>query len=122
VPNRTDIDYTDESTYAATRKPVEQASTLLPAAYRCPRFYDDELTRVWQRSWTAVGYASQLPAAGDMMPVTVGEQPVLVVRGRDQQLRAFHNVCRHRGSQLIDEPCQAAGVASPGVGFRRFQL
>ncbi len=78
----------------------------LPAeAYASPRFLELEQDRVFARSWTLAGFAHELPSPGDVMPVTVAGRPVVLVRGKEGQLRAFHNVCRHRGLKLVDGPC-----------------
>ena len=78
----------------------------LPAeAYTSQRFFDLEQDRVFAHSWTLCGFAHELPSAGDVMPVTVAGRPIVLVRGKDGVLRAFHNVCRHRGLKLVDAPC-----------------
>ena len=119
-----EIDYTDPSLYAETILPVEAATTLLPAAYRDEAFADVERDRVWRRSWVCVGYTSQLPEAGDILTADVADQPIMIVRGQDGDLRGFYNVCRHRGCQLIDEsqtncrvircPCHSWGYGLNG--------
>ena len=47
-----------------------------------------------------VGFEAELPEAGSTLAVTIGRNPVVVARGRDGALRAFHNSCRHRGAQI----------------------
>lgn len=111
--------FTDPATYAATRRSVEQAATLIPDAYRSEEFYKIEQQRVWSRSWVAVGYFSQVPNVGDTLLVEVAEQPLIVVRGRDGQVRCFHNVCRHRGSRLLSENgnCKVIRCGYHGWGY-----
>jgi choline monooxygenase len=94
-------DYLREETYSATRLPVERASTLIPAAYRCAEFHALEQERVWARGWVCVGYTSQVRDPGDTFIATVAGQPLLLTRDKSGRLRAFYNVCRHRGSQLV---------------------
>jgi choline monooxygenase len=78
----------------------------LPAeAYVSQRFFELEQDRVFARSWTLSGFAHELPSAGDVLPITVAGRPIVLVRGKDGLLRAFHNVCRHRGLKLVDAPC-----------------
>jgi len=96
------MDYTDERLYQLTRGPVERAQTLNPVAYRSGDYYPVELDRVWSKSWVCVGYTSQVAEPGDTLVSTVGEQPIFVVRDNDRALRGFFNVCRHRGSQLVE--------------------
>ena len=66
-------------------------------------FFCVEQERVWSRSWVAAGYGCQIPDVGDVLTADVADQPLILVRNRDGGVRAFHNVCRHRGSRLIKE-------------------
>ncbi len=95
--------FLSEETYARTRLPVSLATTLIPDAYTSPEFHELELERVFGTSWVAACCTSDVANPGDAFAVSVGKASVLVVRGRDGELRAFHNVCRHRGAQLVDE-------------------
>lgn len=97
------LEYCREATYAQTRLPVSQAATLIPAAYRCADFYAIEQQQVWSRSWICVGYTQQLARAGDTLVTRLGDQSLLVTRGGDGTIRAFYNVCRHRGAELLRE-------------------
>ncbi len=71
------------------------------------RFYSSadifrlERERIFHDQWFCVGRAEQLAEKGDCLHVDVAGESVLVLRGRDDALRGFYNVCRHRGSQLI---------------------
>lgn len=81
------------------------AKDLKPALE--PRFYSSadifrlERERIFHDQWFCVGRAEQLAEKGDCLHVDVAGESVLVLRGRDDALRGFYNVCRHRGSQLI---------------------
>jgi choline monooxygenase len=61
-----------------------------------------EQERIFARSWQYVGHAGDAPEPGSYFAAAAGEIPILVVRGRDGELRAFLNVCRHRGFQLVE--------------------
>jgi choline monooxygenase len=111
------IDYTHESAYRQLRQNVEAAATLIPDAYRSAEFFNVERERVWSRSWVAVAYTSQLPEIGDHLLAEVAGQPLLIIRGRDQKLRVFYNVCRHRGSRLIDQPGNCKVIRCPYHGW-----
>jgi choline monooxygenase len=91
-----------EETYGQTRVPVDLASTLIPDAYREPAFHEMERERVFGRSWVCVGYTDQVREPGDSFVAEVGGQPLLLTRDKGGRLRAFYNVCRHRGSRLVD--------------------
>lgn len=62
--------------------------------------YDVELERIFAEDWTLVAHELQLPGRGDYLTTSVGEDPLLVVRGVDGQIAAFLNSCRHRGLQV----------------------
>ena len=92
---------------AALDRPTELAENLPRAAYTDPDFFRLEIERVFGRSWTYVGAAGEMPNAGDAIPLTLGDMPIVLVRQRDMTIKAFHNVCRHRGPILVRQPVQA---------------
>jgi choline monooxygenase len=89
---------------------VELSSGLWADAYTSPEFLDLERQTVFANHWVCVGLASDVPNPGDLLPVDVAGIPIVLVRDRHQTLRAFHNICSHRGLQLVDQPCSAKGV------------
>src|SRR5262245_13249389 len=73
----------------------------LPAAwYHDPAHYARELEAFWYRRWIAVAREEEVPNPGDWRTVRIGTQSLVLARGEDNAIRAFHNVCRHRGSVL----------------------
>ena len=68
--------------------------------YTDPEIYALELERVVFRNWTLAGHASEWGEAGDYKQVEVASESALIVRGDDGAIRAFANVCRHRGSRV----------------------
>jgi len=77
--------------------------------YFSPAFHRLELERLWPRVWHVAGRATDLQKAGDYLTYELGADSVLCVRQDDGGLRAFHNVCVHRGRRLRE----------PGVGTAR---
>lgn len=98
------IDWSDTATYTRTRRPIDEATTLPGAVYHDPTFYDKEKSAVWQSSWVVAAEATDLKEPGDVIPVTVGDQRLILANDKGT-IRAFHNVCRHRGAQLVSEKC-----------------
>lgn len=76
----------------------------LPAfAYTDEAFWQSEKDHLFPNHWVLVGFAHEMDKPGDVMPVTVGDSPIVLVRNRDGSIKAFHNVCRHRCLQLVEE-------------------
>lgn len=106
--------FTDEATYRDTRLPVDLASTLIPDAYTSAAFFDIERERVFATSWIAVGTTEQVESSGQVIVADVAGRSLIVTRNKAGELRGFHNVCRHRGTRLLD--------GSPAEGrHRRFR-
>lgn len=78
-------------------------SWTLPAwTYRDPEFFELEQERVFAPAWQVMCHESDLPEVGSWHSLDYLGESVIVVRGADRLLRAFANVCRHRGSRLVD--------------------
>jgi Rieske 2Fe-2S family protein len=88
--------------------------SLPRAAYVDPEWYTREMAAIWRTSWVNVGRLSDF-APGSMRSIGVGGAPVLLCRLADGALRAFHNTCRHRGSELCGEAVKPLGklIACP---------
>lgn len=81
----------------------------LPAwTYSDAEFFAMEKERVFAPSWQVVCHVSDIPQPGDWHTLEYLGESVVVVRGRDDTLRAFANVCRHRGSRILDGPSGCA--------------
>jgi phenylpropionate dioxygenase-like ring-hydroxylating dioxygenase large terminal subunit len=70
--------------------------------YHDPEYFRVEMARLVRPSWQIVCHANDIPAAGDWRTLELLGESVLVIRGQDGEIRAFANVCRHRGSRLVD--------------------
>ena len=71
--------------------------------YTDPAIYELELEKIIARNWVLAGHVSELAAAGDFKVLQVARESVIVVRSSDGAIRAFANVCRHRGSLVCLE-------------------
>lgn len=89
---------------AAVRAPIETARTLPRRAFVDEDFHAYEVEHALKESWFAVTFATEIPGAGDMLPLTVLGLPVLLVRGRDGIARAFHNICPYDGCEVSTGP------------------
>jgi choline monooxygenase len=70
--------------------------------YSDPAVLDLERERIFRRSWQYVGHTGEVAEPGSFAATRVGDVPVVLVRDREDTLRAFLNVCRHRGSIICD--------------------
>jgi Rieske 2Fe-2S family protein len=77
--------------------------SLDQAFYVDPDIYALELERIIYRHWFLVGHESEWPSPGDYRRFDVADESAIIVRGNDGELRAFANVCRHRGSRICLE-------------------
>jgi glycine betaine catabolism A len=98
------------------------AIDTLPAHYYFDaEHYQRELRQIWQRNWIYVCRSSALDKPRSYRTLTIGDQSVLVVRGDDQVIRAFHNTCRHRGAALCrtsEGRFGATGIVCPYHAWR----
>ncbi|WP_333848202.1 aromatic ring-hydroxylating oxygenase subunit alpha [Phaeobacter italicus] len=70
-------------------------------AYTSQDWFDQEQRQIFSRTWRYAGLAEDVPEPGHYISVQAGRNNIFIVMGRDHRLRAFHNICRHRGTQLI---------------------
>ncbi len=84
---------------------VDESSVSLPAwIYRDPEFFELEQERIFRSSWQLVCHVNDVPQRGDYHTFEFLGESVIVVRGEDEQVRSFYNVCRHRAARLLDGP------------------
>jgi choline monooxygenase len=106
-----------------TVMPVPPAGDLRVALGQGPemkglsnRFYTDtahfefERDELFAKTWACVGFGSDVPAPGDLVPVSLLGIPLILLRDRQGRLKVFHNVCSHRGMTLVDRPARCDTV------------
>ena len=86
----------------ATFKPGSR--TLPRELFVSSEVFGQEQERIFAHSWNCAGRASALPNAGDYMVRSIAGESIIIVRTRAGELRAYFNVCRHRGTRLCEEP------------------
>src|SRR6516164_3955497 len=110
---------TDDAPVGATittgaREPV----TIPVSRYTDPAFAALEMERLWPRVWQVACSVDHVASPGDVYEYRCGPYSTLIVRGDDGVLRAFQNVCRHRGSAICDG--SASGLAELRCPFHRW--
>ncbi len=95
--------------------PIGGLEQTLPSSwYIDPAIYAREKERIFCREWFCVGREEQVPAPGDFRLLDVVGESILLVRNRQGTLRAFYNVCRHRGARL----CRGDEAPTPGMAVQ----
>ncbi|MCC9620287.1 aromatic ring-hydroxylating dioxygenase subunit alpha [Thalassospira sp. MA62] len=87
----------------------EKFKSLEAPFYNAQEILDLDMDAIFGKNWIFVAVEPELPEPGDCITVDVGSASILILRGDDEKLRAFHNVCRHRGAKLIDERSTTIG-------------
>jgi PAH dioxygenase large subunit len=77
-----------------------QAGTVSREAFLSQDVYAQEIARIFNRNWIFLAHESEIPNPGDYVSRRLGKAPVVVVRGKDGQVHAVLNSCRHRGSKV----------------------
>ena len=87
----------------------EVGYSLESAFYASQEVYDLDMKAIFGQYWLFVATEAEIPEAGDYVTVEIGTHSLIIVRDDDEEVRALRNVCRHRGSRLLEEPCGAVG-------------
>jgi len=90
-------------------EPLERASTIPAPWYRDSRLAELERANVFGKSWQVAGRLDQVRQKGEFFTTDIAGEPIVVVRGEDETLRAFYNVCRHHAAAVVPEAHGRAG-------------
>jgi choline monooxygenase len=87
--------------YAAVKRPIAQARGLPNDAYTSEAHWKAERDKLFARTWTCIGFASDLPKGAYAQPLDFMGMPLVVLQDTGGAARVFHNVCSHRGQRLV---------------------
>jgi len=73
--------------------------------YYQPEYFELEREAIFLRTWLQIGHVCELPEPGSFIvrPIEIAKASILITYGEDGKIHAFHNVCTHRGTQLVEE-------------------
>jgi len=92
-----------DTTFSSFLKDKTLANGLPSIAYTDEEFWKIETETIFAKNWVFVGFAHELKELGDVIPVSVANKPILLVKNNKNNIVAFHNVCRHRCLKLVDQ-------------------
>ena len=82
--------------------PTQPVQQLPREAYTCEDWFNKERHELFGRTWSYICTAAELPGPGNYLTINVGNHPLIVLRDDAGTLKAFHNLCRHRGTELLE--------------------
>jgi phenylpropionate dioxygenase-like ring-hydroxylating dioxygenase large terminal subunit len=83
---------------------LESSVTIPAEAYISEDYAKAEQDLLWRKVWLQAGRLEDIPGVGNFITYDIGSDSVIIIRSTEQDIRAFHNVCPHRGRRLIDTP------------------
>jgi len=81
---------------------INDYSRIDAERYFSPDFMGEEWTHLWRRTWTCAGRVQDVAVPGKFFRYDLGHESFIITRGKDKEIRAFYNVCQHRGRRLVD--------------------
>ena len=106
-------DIFDPRLYDKVRRPVLEAESLPPWCYTSQAFYEREIERIFHKTWNFIGRQEEAPEPGDYFTVDLAGESIIVLRDQAGQMRAFFNICRHRGTRLVEGRGNRRSFACP---------
>ncbi|UPK76510.1 aromatic ring-hydroxylating dioxygenase subunit alpha [Nocardioidaceae bacterium SCSIO 66511] len=104
--------FADPTPVTSTARLVESrvpGRALEAPFYTSDDFFDLDIKAIFARQWLFVASTAEVPEPGDYLTIDIGPYPVMVIRDDDGEVRALHNVCRHRGARVLTEPTGSTG-------------
>jgi phenylpropionate dioxygenase-like ring-hydroxylating dioxygenase large terminal subunit len=101
VPEANEIRSIVKSLKEYSKLTIEEIRTLDPVLYYSPAMFALEIEHVWTKEWILAGHVSQVRKPGDFFAFDLLSEPMIVVRGKDNQIRAISSVCQHRFMPVV---------------------
>ena len=102
-------------TYAdilGTQAFLPNSDTIHPGVYSNKKVYSSEMKKMYEGHWVVVGFTDQL-RNNNIIQTHVHRIPLIITKDKEQNIRGFYNVCRHRGSMLVSEHKNSSRIVCP---------
>ena len=112
------LDQAQEDLFCAIANDENRTPHSMPGWYYSDqRLFELEKNKVFADGWVCVGHQSEISIIGQYVTATIGDEPIVILRDRQKQIRAFSNICRHRGMTLVDGKGKASLLTCPYHGW-----
>ena len=101
--------------------PLKQNEWIDSRIYSDPEIFEEELGKIFKKTWIPVCHESELPKAYDFRTTSIAREPIIVCRGPDNEVRAFLNVCPHRGMIIERRPSGSFLEGQPSGNPKRMR-
>ena len=108
---------TSNSAVTAEDLVAERAVTYGTEAFLSADYAVAEKELLWPKVWQMAGRLEDIPEVGDFFTYDICDESIIVVRTAPDTVKAFHNVCAHRGRQLVDSPATSNGLRGTARNF-----
>ena len=89
---------------SALRDDLSDPVVIGAEAYTSEAYARAERDKLWRKVWLQAGRVEEIPKVGDFLTYEILDDSILIVRATEHEIRAFHNVCAHRGRRLVQAP------------------
>jgi choline monooxygenase len=97
----------------SAERPLAEASAMEPGLYRSEAILALEQEHIFNQEWHCIGRAPDLKVPGDYMTFQIVDQPIVTIRGKDDVIRSFANICLHRMMRLLDGSGNCRRIVCP---------
>ena len=95
------------------KPPIASSPSLPPACYSCPEILEREKQKIFLNSWISVGRADQWAKVGDYSTREILNIPIILIRDKHDNIKAYSNSCRHRGAKLLEGSGNCRTICCP---------
>jgi phenylpropionate dioxygenase-like ring-hydroxylating dioxygenase large terminal subunit len=102
---------------AVTEEDLDHPLTYPVDAFLSKDYAEAEKELLWPKVWQMAGRVEEIPEVGNFFTYEIGDDSIIIVRSAPDTIKAFHNVCPHRGRRLVNTPCEQNGACGSRKRF-----